>query len=181
MLSLYLTLIDSEEDKQKFTVLYEEYKRLMFYVAREILDDEHLAEDAVQESFLRIAKNFYKISEVLCPRTKAFVVIITRNVSISIYNKQNRITEMEPFLLEDAAQFTDEVFESISSTVLIDSILQRPGQFRDILYLYHIYGYNFKEISHLLSLTVENAKKRAQRARLMLKQNLEKAGLYNEQ
>ena len=54
-------------------------------------------------------------------------------------------------------------------------------QFRDILYLYHIYGYNFKEISHLLSLTVENAKKRAQRARLMLKQNLEKAGLYNEQ
>ena len=42
MLSLYLTLIDSDEDKLRFTKLYEQYRHLMFYIAQEILKDEHL-------------------------------------------------------------------------------------------------------------------------------------------
>ena len=59
MLNIFLSLIDSDEDKAKFSNLYEQYKNLMFYIARDILKDEHLAEDAVQEAFIRIAKNFY--------------------------------------------------------------------------------------------------------------------------
>ena len=49
MLNLYLTLIDDDEDKIRFTKLYEQYRHLMFYIAQEILKDEHLSEDAVNE------------------------------------------------------------------------------------------------------------------------------------
>ncbi|MBR4020017.1 MAG: sigma-70 family RNA polymerase sigma factor, partial [Firmicutes bacterium] len=76
MLSLYLTLIDTDEDKIRFAKLYEQYRHLMFYIAKEILQDEHLSEDAVQEAFLRIAKNFHKVGEILCPETRNFTVII---------------------------------------------------------------------------------------------------------
>lgn len=44
---LFLTLIDGDMEQAKFIDLYNNYKNLMFYVANQILDDYHLAEDAV--------------------------------------------------------------------------------------------------------------------------------------
>ena len=63
MLQFYLQLLDTEEEQRDFTLLYETYRKLMHWIAKRILYDEGLAEDAVQEAFLRIAKNFYKIKE----------------------------------------------------------------------------------------------------------------------
>lgn len=70
MIGLFLALIDTEEDKIKFVTLYEKYRKLMFYIANDILKDTDLAEDAVQEAFFRIAKNFKKVGEISCPQTK---------------------------------------------------------------------------------------------------------------
>ena len=63
MLQLYLQLLDTEEEKQGFELLYETYRKLMHWVANNILHDEKLAEDAVHEAFLRIIKNFHKIND----------------------------------------------------------------------------------------------------------------------
>ena len=64
----------------------------MFYIAQEILKDEQLSEDAVQEAFLRIAKNFHKVGEILRPETRNFTVIITKNVALTMLKlKQNEI------------------------------------------------------------------------------------------
>ena len=70
MMNLFLTLLDSEEEKSKFEKVYEKYRKLMHYVAKGILADDQLAEDAVQEAFFRSAKNFYKVGEIDCPQTK---------------------------------------------------------------------------------------------------------------
>jgi len=37
----------------------------MFYVANSILKDEHLAEDAVHQAFIKIIENLNKINEIL--------------------------------------------------------------------------------------------------------------------
>ena len=55
MIALYLSLIDTPSDKTKFILLYEKYRRLMHYTAKEILKSDKLAEEAVQEAFIRIA------------------------------------------------------------------------------------------------------------------------------
>jgi len=41
----------------------------MFYVANSILKDEHLAEDAVHQAFIRIIESLDKINEIKCPKT----------------------------------------------------------------------------------------------------------------
>lgn len=41
----------------------------MFYVAHSILKDEHLAEDAVHQAFIKIIDNLDKINEITCPKT----------------------------------------------------------------------------------------------------------------
>ena len=173
MLNIFLTLIDTDEEKDRFTLLYEQYRHLMFYIADEILKDEHLSEDAVQEAFLRIAKNFYKITDIFCPQTRNFVVIITRNVAITMLKNENHHIDLDEYIENEES---DHIFDFISEKILTRCIMDLPVAYRDILYLYHIYGYSFNEISSLLSVNVETAKKRAQRSRLMLKNMLKKEG-----
>ena len=54
---ILLTIIDNSEDRTKFCVIYEKYRYLLQKVAMDILHDRYLAEDAVQNAFLRIAEN----------------------------------------------------------------------------------------------------------------------------
>lgn len=71
MIALYLALVD-EEQKDKFEQVYYKYRNLLYYVAYEILQNERDAEDAVQEAFLRVAKNIAKISDTYSNETKNF-------------------------------------------------------------------------------------------------------------
>lgn len=175
MLNLYLTLIDTDEDKLRFTALYQQYRHLMFYIAREVLCDEHLSEDAVQEAFLRIAKNFHKIGEIPCPQTRNLVVIITKNIAITMVSHNNN-KEIDTYTQIEEPATSNDIFETVSNRILVECISQLPEIYRDSLYLYHIYGYSFREVSNLLSISVETAKKRVQRARRLLKEMLEKEG-----
>ena len=74
---IYLQMIESDEDKSKFEQLYIMYKGLMFHVAMKILKNEFDAEDAVHQAFLSLIENLKKISDVKCPKTRAYIVIIT--------------------------------------------------------------------------------------------------------
>lgn len=177
MLQLYLTLIDTEEDKNRFIFFYNQYRKLMFYIAKEILKDDHLSEDAVQEAFLRIAKNFHKIGDIMSHETKAFAVIITRNIAIDFYNKEKKIIEIDQYLSESIYANTDAIFSDISYEQLIDYILELPKNYRDVLYLNLVYDYSFNEIGNLLAITAENARKRAQRGKSILQEKIKEERL----
>ena len=77
------------------------------------------AEDAVQESFLRMIKNFHKIGEISCPQTKRFVVIIVRNAARNLLVKENRLRSMQDFGMSGSADDeTDQpasMWENLSS------------------------------------------------------------------
>ena len=114
MLSLYLAMIDTDEDRAKFAALYERYSRLMFYIARQILGDEQLSEDAVQEALLRIARNMHKVGEVSCPQTRNFTVIITRNAALTMKKQACHGFEEELEFLDRTRGNIDELFEQVA-------------------------------------------------------------------
>lgn len=58
---VYLAMIPTEEGRNKFALLYWEYRDLMFYLALRILGSQQDAEDAVQEALLRITEIIEKI------------------------------------------------------------------------------------------------------------------------
>ena len=55
-LSVYLALIDGAEERNLFEQIYWEYEGLMLHRAKEILQDDMQAEDAVHAAFLQIAR-----------------------------------------------------------------------------------------------------------------------------
>ena len=87
---VYLQMLETSEDNVRFESLVHTYKNLMFYVANQILNNDHDAEDAVQQAFFTILKNFEKISEIKCPQTRSFVVTIVERKAIDLYRSKNR-------------------------------------------------------------------------------------------
>lgn len=64
MLSICLSMLDSDEDKHSFEELYYTYKQGIYAVAYGILRNKEDAEDAVQKAYISIANNFEKIKSL---------------------------------------------------------------------------------------------------------------------
>jgi RNA polymerase sigma-70 factor (ECF subfamily) len=176
---VYLLLIDNDEDKNKFELLYEKYRKLMFYVANNILHDTYLAEDAVHHAFLNLIDHLDKIDEVDCHKTKSFIVTIVRNHSINIYNQRKRhplipIEEIESACAEDLYQSVEE------QDILVATILKLPIIYKDVLTLKYVQEYSNLEIARILGITEVTVRKRLERAKSKMKQILKEGDLMDE-
>ena len=74
MLLFYVSLIESDDNKTKFEIIYEEYRNLMFYVANQILCDTKDSEDIAHDAFLKLITIIDRIDDPKCPKTKNLVV-----------------------------------------------------------------------------------------------------------
>ena len=68
--------------------LYLQYRTPMYRVALSVLRDSGLAEDAVQQAFLKIFQNFEKLDLSDCNKTRSFIVILVRNTAIDLYRRR---------------------------------------------------------------------------------------------
>lgn len=176
MLQLYLALIDEEWDLIRFEEAYYEYKGLLHYIAKKILQDEHRAEDAVQEAFLRIAKNFHKVGNIKTTSTKNFFILITRRVCLNLLERKEKFstaTEEEISFFENSYTPGCLPDSFAGEAELIRQILSLPESARSVLYLQTVYGFNAKETANLLGISVGAVWKRTSRARAILKKELE--------
>lgn len=179
MLLLYLSTIDSDESKDKFESLYLKYRKHMKHIALKILGDEHLADDAVHNAFIKIISNLHKFNEIDCQETRNLIVIIIRSVSIDMYRKRNREFENTDVLDTEISTETD--FSSIQAEEILREIEALPEIYRDVLLLKIEYDYKDREIAKLLGIKVDTVSKRLERARKQLKKQLFKEAHHDEE
>ena len=175
---IYLSLLDSEEDISKFELIYNTYKKQMYYTANNILKDSHLAEDAVHNAFLRIINNLEKIEDINSHKTKGLIVIIVKNVSIDIYRKNKKERDNTIFIddLDDINGYeitTNDVgdFEIAIATV--------PENYTHVFLLKFSHELTDNEISEILDIKPDNVRKRISRGREKLKNILKKMEVYS--
>ncbi len=167
---IYALTIVKPADRPKLERLYLEYRSVMFCAANEILHNEHEAEDAVQQAFMKIAENLDKVPDELSNKTKAFVVTIAENTAIDRYRKLKRHGDCE--LCEEACGI-----EANSADELVSCILKLPARYRQFILLKYYHGYSTREIAKLLGMSSAAASKTAQRAKQRLEQLCREAGL----
>lgn len=166
---IYLSLLDTEEEKSKFEQIYNNYKHCMFYVAKSILKDDYLSEDAVHNAFINIAKNMDNIHEVNSVRTKSYVVVIVRNISLNMLKKQSSVVAIDDFEdTTDDLNLEEEVLSKISFDLIIEKISSLSIIYKDVLYLSYVEDLKTTEISELINISQETVKKRLQRGRKKL-------------
>ena len=134
---LFLAMLDTVEEQSKFTLLYEKYRYLMWYVAKDILKDKDLAEDAVQEAFLVLTKHLDQVEGVDSPRTKRFLVTIAKSRAIDLLRREKRaeFTEYEDALGDepDGNDILDTYLQTESYEQLVEAIRSLDENYRVIL------------------------------------------------
>ncbi len=145
-------------DSCAFEQLVSCYMKPAAGVARQILSDRALAEDAVQESFLRVIRK----REQYIPGSpfSCWFYTIVRNVCVDMLRKCNREKET---IKQIAARCEPESPETnLPELSELLGVLERSD--RDVLVLRIVHGLGFRDVAAALGISEEAAKKRAQRA-----------------
>lgn len=178
MINFYLSVLETGEDKNLFEDLYLKYRQSMYAVAYSILNNVEDSEDAVHNAFLTIADNFEKIKAIPCHEIKTYFIIIVRNVSINIYNKNKKNSERFTELAGNKISVDINFFENIDYEKLVQTISNLPMIYKDVLYLHYINGFTTKEIAKMLDISIDTVRKRIERAKKLLKAELEKGEIH---
>ena len=167
---LYLSLIETEEDKIKFEDIFNSYKKTMYYVANSILKDEHYSHDAVQNSFLKIIKNIDKIEDVKSNKTKGFIVTIVKNSSIDMYRKLQKEKSKVKELENEILGFENEVYDTdILPNKVEVAILKLPERYKQVFFLKYSHGLHDNKIAEILDISTSTVRTRIKRGKEKLK------------
>lgn len=171
MLSACMALIDGKTEKEEFERFYRKNRRLAMGKAFAILHDKALAEDALSEAFLRLAKCFQKVHNLPSHKLLSYFVIIVRNVSLDMIKKD---TVQEYIIFDDELEYPDTALPSAEHERLTECIEKLSDTDREILYLRYDLELEYGDIAAALSITEAAARQRAMYARNKLKALLEK-------
>lgn len=171
---LFLCMLETEEDKNKFIQIYETYRGMMWYTANEILQDGHLAEDAVQEAFLTLTKYIHKVDEP-SPSTRRFLYTVTKSKAIDIYRARKGVTsveieEFETLELSDNTDILESYISEENYKHLVNCIRNLKEEYRVVFELKHIHELSDSEIAEILQITPKLANVRYYRARKKLQE-----------
>lgn len=173
MINLYLSVLETDEDRCQFEDIYRQYKNRMYKFAISILHNNEDAEDVVHQSFLTIANNFDKIKSFSCHEMNSYIVIIIRNTSINLYNKNKRNSERSTELDEEQTAVEVDFFNNIDYEHLVQIISGLPLIYKEVLLLHYVEEFTVKQISAMLGISIDNVRKRTERAKKLLKAELE--------
>ena len=167
--------------------MYKNHRDVMFAEAKEILGDYALAEDAVQQAFLKLIKKFENFQTGDFEITRSFLRIVVKNVAIDMYNSRNKngsnCEYIDEFKNDEVCTCSltktpcDEVIEKESNNRIYEIIRKLPQKYRDVLILEKIYGYSQREIAEILNISYDAVKKRMERAKKKVKDGLRKEEL----
>jgi RNA polymerase sigma factor (sigma-70 family) len=152
--------------------LYDLYSSELFAICCRYATDSNEAKDILQEGFIRIFTHLkqYKGSGSLIGWMKRVVVTTSLN-----YIKKHKKEITTP--LDYSNEVTQGEFDSTTSYIdtkeIIQAFMQLAYPYRTILGLHIIEGYNYKEISKILSLEEVACRTRVHRAKQKLKEILQ--------
>lgn len=170
---MYLSMIETPADRDKFEQIYLKYRKLMFHVANKILKNPHDSEDAVQQAFVSIIKNLEMFSEIECHKTRSSIVLITERKAIDIIRTSHR-DKLLP-LNEDINGITIPLPGDMG---IADAMARLPSRYREILLLKFDNGYSNKELAALVGISEAGIRQLICRARKTLEEELQKEEIF---
>jgi RNA polymerase sigma factor (sigma-70 family) len=169
-----LVVLLQGKDQHAFSYLYDNYAPALNGVIYRMVEDRQLAEDILQEAFLRIWKNFsaYDPSK---GRLFTWMLNLTRNLTIDTlrskgYKKQGKISGDENTVSQVMADH--QVVDRYDATVLRKQVNDLDPSLRGIIDLAYFKGFTQQEIAQELGIPLGTVKTRMRSAILELRKNM---------
>lgn len=161
--------LDGNRQAQKR--LYELYTRKMFGVCLRYASDKSMAEDFLQEGFIRV---FTKLGSYKSQGSfEGWIRRIMVNTSLEMLRKRDILRysiELDTSLPSSDAD--EGVPEQVDPAVLMAHIREMPPGYRAVFNLFAVEEISHREISQLLGISEGTSKSQFARARVWLKKRL---------
>ncbi len=165
----------TEED---FNNLIDKYGTEILRLCYLYLKDYQLAEDAFQDTFLKVYNNFHKFNGLSTEKTWITRICINtcKNYLRNPWKRKVKLgnTELNQNEISD-----QEIFDELEKSELFSSIMNLKQTYKDIILMYYYQQLSVKEISQILGISESNAFTRLSRARQLLKDEI--GGIIYEQ
>ncbi len=165
-------------DRDRFSILVERYKSMVYSVAYRMLGDYDAANDAGQDSFIAAfegLKDFQYSSKfstwlyrIVMNKCKDRLRSVKNNIPIDDIAAVRPSGTANPEESASGREYRDAVQAALNKL---------PPDYREALVLKHIEELDYEEMSHILGTAVGTLKVRTHRGRELLKQVLEKSGV----
>ena len=169
---LHQDIVDDckRNDSRAQMKLYNLYCKAMFLVAKRYVKDDFVAEDVMQEAFIKAFKkiNSYK-SEV---PFGAWLKRIVINQSIDELKRRKLEIVSINNEIHEQKEDTWEVDSQISVQQIVQCIQKLKEKYRVVVSLYLLEGYDHKEISQILGITEVTSRTHLLRGKKMIQENL---------
>ncbi|NER15388.1 sigma-70 family RNA polymerase sigma factor [Leptobacterium flavescens] len=167
-------------DKKAQIELYRRYNQAMYNVAYRLLRNTEDAEDVIQESFLSAFKKIHQFKAEVT--FGAWIKKIVVNKSIN-HLKKNQLSVVDIDETDHTYMETEQSDWTLSGEVVLKNVKEMinvlPEKYRYVVMLYLIEGYDHKEISEILNISVAASKTQLMRGKIKLRKALKLRG-YGE-
>ena len=158
----------SEGDMTSLAVLYDCMSRQMYALALSILKNPADAEDAMQETFVKVIQRIETYREG--GNARSWLLSITRNTALDMVRKRKTSVPLEePTVLETASTCRDMA----QKLALDEALLRLPQTDREIIVMRAVWGMRFSEIAEHTDMQKSAVEKRYRRALSKLKTYLD--------
>jgi RNA polymerase sigma factor (sigma-70 family) len=164
--------------------LYDRYGRLAYSVALRVLGDQGRAEDAVQETFLKIW-NHASSFDVRRGSLRTWLLTSVRNRSVDYLRgrgaHERQEVELQPALVEGGPRSDPwrEVSLSLERSAVREAMSNLPAEQRQAVELAYFGGYSHREIADMTSVPLSTVKGRMRLALEKLSSYLQGRGLVD--
>lgn len=172
MLSFYLSLVLTEEDRDKVTELYINYYPVMLYVAEQKLGKrKELASDIVHDAMLKIIDklNLLDLSDEKKARNLC-ITIVKNGCCDYLRSKNSNVESLDDYHSVESELYPDEIIVSEENIdKIVDAIEALDEKYVYISRMKFVYGYTEKEISEILKINYSTVRTRIERSKQKLK------------
>ena len=154
---------------EAFMDLVSEYQAQLRRLCCVILKDAHLAEDAVQETFLKVYRSMGSFRQDSSERT--WITRIAVNTCRDMMKSRWFRYMDRNVMIEDLPE--PEVPGDPEDDGLYEAVLRLPVKQREAVLLYYYQNMTMQEVSDTLQISVSNVSRRLESARKALRKKLE--------
>ncbi|MDX1904862.1 MAG: sigma-70 family RNA polymerase sigma factor [Thermonemataceae bacterium] len=155
-----------EKDQKAFSYLYDNYAPIVYGVALRILSSEELAQDVVQEAFLKVWNRIEQYEDSK-GRLFTWVINIVRNAAIDkLRSKEYKTAQQKVSLkLKEVNKKYDDSTQQNSEYIGFKEVTMKlKEEHKKIIEMTYFQGYSQTEVAEILGIPLGTVKTRARNA-----------------
>ncbi len=161
-------MVGTEQERLLIAELYDLYKNDINSLCMSILHNTSDAEDAVQDTFIRLINNLSVLNNCEKSKIKAYALIIARNICYDMIRKNKNITYCSDEKMFEGHDTQDEPDAILDVIAVQNNISKLTPVLKNIATLHFVEEFSPEEISAMLDVNVNSVYKSISRARKIL-------------